>query len=374
MKVHSLFASMALGVCLPASASASQLHESQHLRFQSEVLLESLAHPWSIAFLSEGEWLITERAGRLRHVRDGELVSAPVSGVPDVIADNQGGLLDVVLHPDFRENAYIYLSYAKRCSGNGNTTAVGRGRWEDGALKDFEELYSADACAPGGRHHGSRIVFDRDGYMYVSIGDRGVQKRAQDPSDNAGVTLRLHDDGRIPASNPFAGKPAGHDANWTWGNRNIQGMAVHPQTGEIWSHEHGPRGGDEINLLLAGRNYGWPTVTYGTEYSGAPITDKTEAPGMEPPLKQWTPSIAPSGMAFVTGDAFKAWENDILVGALAHQHIARLRFDGHEEVEEERLLVNDYGRIRDVRVGPDGLIYVLTDSPKGQLIRLRPAG
>lgn len=358
---------------IAAAPAAAEVHQSQHHRYKAVTVLDNLQNPWSIAFLPGGDWLITERPGRLRHVQNGTLLEEPVAGTPKVVAINQGGLLDVVLHPDFDSNQYVYLTYAKACSGGGNTTAVGRGVWDGTALQSFEELYVADACAPGGRHHGSRLVFDAEGYMYVSVGDRGEQDRAQDPRDNVGSVLRLHDDGRIPADNPFAGSDKGHDANWTYGNRNIQGMAVHPVTGEIWSNEHGPRGGDEINLILEGRNYGWPAISYGIEYDGSKITDKTHMEGMEQPLKQWTPSIAPSGMAFYSGDAFPGWRNDVLVGALAHQHLARVRFDGHQEVEEEKLLDRTHGRIRDVRVGPDGLIYVLTDSPNGLLVRLEPA-
>lgn len=360
-----------LMLALFSAAALAEIHTSKHHQFKSVNLIENLAHPWSIAFLSGDDWLITERSGQLRHVQNGKLIEAPVTGTPDVNVENQAGLLDVVLHPDFADNQYVYLTYAKACSTGGNTTAVGRGVWNDGALEDFTELYEADACEPGGRHHGSRIVFDGDNYMHVSIGDRGVQDKAQDPTNNIGSILRLHDDGSIPEDNPFVGK-AGHDANWTYGNRNPQGMAIHP-SGEIWANEHGPMGGDELNVISKGANYGWPAITYGKEYNGTTITDKTGMDGMKQPLKQWTPSIAPSGMAFYTGDAFPDWQGDVFVGALAHTHVARLRFDGHNEVEEEKLMDNSIGRVRDVRVGPDGLVYILTDSPKGKLVRLEPA-
>ena len=353
---------------------AAEVHQSTHHAYRAVTVIEGLEHPWSIAFLPDGGLLITERPGRLRLVRDGQLVDNPVAGVPAVHAEGQGGLLDVVLHPEFSDNGFVYLSYSKRCTESGNTTAVGRGVWLNGALHGFEELYAADACAPRGRHHGSRIVFDRDGYMFVTVGDRGVQNRAQNPNDNVGVTLRLHDDGSIPDDNPFVGSGEGHAANFTWGNRNAQGMAMHPETGEIWLNEHGPRGGDEVNVVKRGSNYGWPLATFGTEYNGAMISHRThEELGMEPPVKQWTPSIAVSGMAFYTGDAFPDWRNDMFVGALNFQHIARIRFDGYTEVEEERLLERTHGRIRDVRVGPDGFVYALTDDRNGRLIRLSPA-
>lgn len=360
----------ALLLSLASLTAQADVHSSKHHDFRAVTLLENLNHPWSIAILPDGDWLITERPGQLRHVQQGKLQDAPVTGTPDVNVENQGGLLDVVLHPDFADNGYIYLSYAKACATGGNTTAVGRGIWDNGALDDFTELYEADACEPGGRHHGSRIVFDADNYMYVSVGDRGVQDQAQNPANNIGSVLRLNDDGSIPNDNPFVGKD-GHDANWTYGNRNPQGMAIHP-SGEIWVNEHGPMGGDEINMIKKGANYGWPAITYGKEYNGSVITDKTEMDGMEQPLKQWTPSIAPSGMAFYTGDAFPNWQGDVFNGALAHTHIARVRFDGHKEIEEEKLLDDSIGRVRDIRVGPDGLIYVLTDSPSGRLVRLEP--
>lgn len=333
-------------------------------------VVDDLEHPWSIAFLPGGDLLVTERPGRLRWVRAGQLVAEPVAGTPSVVAQNQGGLLDVVLHPAFAENGFIYLTYAAACDG-GATTAVGRGVWKAGRLEGFSELFRADACAPGGRHHGSRLVFDADGYLFMTVGDRGQQASAQDHTNNQGVTLRLNDDGSIPKDNPFVGTD-GHDANWTWGNRNPQGMAVHPVTGEIWQHEHGPRGGDEINIVRKGANYGWPEVTYGIEYSGAKITDLRERDDVEPPLKQWTPSIAPSGLAIYTGDAFPEWQGDLFVGALSHQHLARVRFEDGREVASEKLL-DGIGRVRDVRVGPDGFIYLAIDARKGRIVRLEPA-
>ena len=338
-------------------------------RLRTVVIADNLEHPWSVAFLPDGAMLVTERPGRLRLIRGGVLRGAPVEGTPEVVAENQGGLLDVALHPAFDENGYVYLTYAARCDG-GATTAIGRGVWSDDALSGFEELYRADACAPGGRHHGSRVVFDGDGFLYLSVGDRGRPDWAQDVENNAGSVLRLRDDGTVPGDNPYIGKP-GHDANFTFGNRNIQGMAVHPVTGEIWTHEHGPRGGDEINVIERGANYGWPQVTYGREYSGAAITEIRERDDVEAPLKQWTPSIAPSGLTIYDGDAFPDWRNDLFVGALSHQHLARVRFDGHREIETEKLL-EGVGRVRDVRTGPDGFLYLLIDAKNGRLVRVEP--
>lgn len=362
-------------VAAAACNAETDTHLSSHHEVRAVTVVSGLAHPWSVAFLPGGDMLVTERPGRLRLVRDGQLVDEPVGGVPDIHAERQGGLLDVVLHPGFAENRFVYLTYAKRCADSPNlTTAVGRGEWRNGALHGFTELYEADACAPGGRHHGSRLVFDGEGYMFMSVGDRGVQERAQDASDNFGATLRLHDDGSIPADNPFVGTDGRHDANWTWGNRNAQGMAVHPESGEVWQHEHGPRGGDEINVTRRGANYGWPAATLGINYDGSTISERShEEVGAVMPVHEWTPSIAPSGMAFYTGERFPEWRGDVFVGALAHAHLARLRFDGHRLVEEERLL-EGIGRVRDVRQGPDGFLYLLIDAADGRLLRLEPAG
>ena len=360
-----------LTALLIMAAFAAAACSDEERAYRIAPVVDGLEHPWSIAFLPGGEMLVTERPGRLRVIRDGALVAEPVTGTPSVVAQNQGGLLDVVLHPAFAENGFVYLTYAAACDG-GATTAVGRGVWKDGHLEDFTELFRADACAPGGRHHGSRLVFDRDGYLFMTVGDRGRQASAQDNTNNQGSILRLHDDGSIPTDNPFVGRD-GHDANWTWGNRNPQGMALHPATGEIWQHEHGPRGGDEINVVKKGANYGWPEVTYGREYSGASITDVRERADVEPPLKQWTPSIAPSGLAIYDGDAFPDWRHDVFIGALSHQHLARVRFRDGREVESEKLL-EGIGRVRDVRVGPDGYLYLAIDAKDGRIVRLEPAG
>lgn len=368
LAVCAIVASVAAGV---AHSNGATIQQSQHHRFTASVVVEGLEHPWSFALLPGGEILITERPGRLRVVRDGRLVAAPVAGLPAVHVQNQGGLLDVVLHPGFADNGFVYLTYATLCDG-GSTTAVGRGVWRDGALVGFEELYAAAACADSGHHFGSRLVFDGVGHMFLSVGDRGAMARAQDPRDNVGNTLRLHDDGRIPADNPFAGSDRGHAAVWSYGNRNIQGMARHPRTGELWATEHGPRGGDEVNVIRPGVNYGWPAATLGVNYNGSTISDRShQEVGATMPVHHWTPSIAPSGMAFYTGSPFDGWQGDMFVGALAHQHLARLRFDGHRVVEHEKLLER-IGRVRDVRVGPDGLLYILIDAPNGRLVRLEP--
>ncbi|MCH8542023.1 MAG: PQQ-dependent sugar dehydrogenase [Alcanivorax sp.] len=356
-----------------SSNAPDHRRSSDYHDFIVEELASGLDHPWSIAFLPNGDSLITERSGQLRRMQENTLLPEPVSGVPTVVAENQGGLMEVVLHPDFSSTRMIYLSYAKACDEGGATTAVGRGIFNnENSIENFEDIFVADACATGGRHHAGKLLFDGDGYLFVTVGDRGQDPRAQDASDHAGVTLRLHDDGSIPDDNPFVGDADKDDAIWSYGHRNAQGMVLHPGTGDLWQHEHGPRGGDEINLIRPGLNYGWPEVTHGVEYSGEYI-GPDEKEGMEPPLKHWTPSIAPSGMTLYDGDAFPDWRGDLFVGALAGEHIARVRFDAdNQEVEEERLLDDAGLRFRDVRTGPDGMIYLLTDDSDGKLLRISP--
>ena len=354
--------------------AAQEVVKSQDETFRVVMLTRGLEHPWGLAFLPDGRMLVTERAGRLRIVaRDGRLEPQPVAGLPRIEEYGQGGLLDVALHPRFAENALVYLSFAEAGDG-GYGTAVLRGRLSGNRLEAVEVIYRQQPKSRGGRHFGSRLVFDRDGFLYVTQGDRGEQDRAQKPDDLAGKVVRLHDDGRVPADNPFVGKPGVRPEIFTLGNRNIQGAAVHPATGELWSHEHGPQGGDEVNVLRKGMNYGWPVITYGVNYGiGTKIGEGTHKAGMEQPLYKWVPSIAPSGLAFYTGDRFPGWRGDLFVGALRDQLLVRLRLDGEKVVKEERLLAGRLGRIRDVRQGPDGLVYLLTDSSDGAIVRLEPA-
>lgn len=365
---------LGLSACAPDSgATQDDVRQPGPTRQHRVVeVVTGLEHPWSVAFLPGGDMLVTERPGRLRIVRDGELLPDPVAGVPEVRARGQGGLLDVVLHPDFQQNRLVYLSYSKPVGSDAATTAVARGRFEGGRLQDVEDVFVADAVGSGGRHFGSRIVFTPEGLMYVTVGDRGEMERAQDPTDHAGTTIRLHDDGRVPRDNPFVDHPEVRPEIYTYGNRNAQGMAVHPETGDVWQVEHGARGGDEINLIRPGRNYGWPEITHGVNYSGEPISPDTARAGLEQPLVHWTPSIAPSGMAFYTGDRFPEWRGNVFVGALAGQHLRRVAFDGTTPVEQEQLLEDRGERIRAVRDGPDGYLYLLTDSPNGALLRLEP--
>lgn len=360
-----------LGV-LSSGAATADVQKSQVADFEAVVVANGLDHPWGLAFLPDGQMLVTERDGNLRRItRDGS-VSAPISGVPEVFARGQGGLLDVVLHPDYASNGWLYLSYAK--SGvNGARTAVARARLDGEALRDVTTIFVADNASSGGVHFGSRLAFDPDGKLYVSVGERGQADEAQDLSNHNGTVLRLSDDGSIPEDNPFIGRAGVHPSTYSYGHRNPQGMAVHPVRGEVWVHEHGPQGGDEINLVKSGANYGWPRVTFGRSYSGFSIGEGTGAPGLEPPLHHWTPSIAPSGMAFYTGAAFPGWNGNLFVGSLKFQYLARVVLDGTRVVSEERLIEDQFGRIRDVRQGPDGMLYVLTDEGEGRLVRIQPA-
>ncbi|MCC6533796.1 MAG: PQQ-dependent sugar dehydrogenase [Burkholderiales bacterium] len=338
------------------------------------VLVRGLEHPWSVAFLPDGRMLVTEREGRLRIVRDGKLEPKPVAGVPPVAASGQGGLLDVVLHPRFVDNGWIYLSYAARGPG-GVGTEVARARLTQDRLEDVKQIFVMQPKVGGGRHFGSRLVFDRQGHLFITLGERGDQDRAQRLDEHLGKIVRLHDDGRIPQDNPFRARAGAKPEIYTLGNRNVQGAALHPATGELWAHEHGPQGGDEINIIRAGANYGWPVVTYGRNYgTGTKIGEGTHKDGMTPPIHYWVPSIAPSGMAFYTGDKFAKWRGDLFVGALRDEMLVRLRFDADKVVKEERMLKGVLGRIRDVRLGPDGYLYVLTDESDGVLARIEPAG
>ena len=353
------------------SANGQQVFDSQEHRFTIETLAEGLEHPWALAFLPNGEVLISERPGRLRSWRDGRL-SAPIPGLPAIHASGQGGLMDLALHPEFEENRWLYFSYAARHQG-GSTTHVARGRYHDGRLSEVELLFIALPASQGGRHFGSRLLFDDAGYLFITIGDRGEMPRAQRKDDHAGSTLRLHDDGRVPRDNPFVDTPGALPELYTIGNRNAQGMVLHPETREVWQHEHGPRGGDEINIIHAGRNYGWPVISHGIDYSGRKIGEGLrEKEGMEQPLHYWSPSIAPSGMSFYTGDAFPRWQGDLFVGALVHRHVARLVLEGGEVIHEEQLLRRLGKRIRDVRQGPDGKLWLLTDERDGEMLRLSP--
>jgi aldose sugar dehydrogenase len=355
-----------------ACAAQAETHRAADREFRVVRVAEGLQQPWSLAFLPDGAVLVTEKAGRLRVVRNGRLDPEPIAGLPAVDVHGQGGLHDVALHPQFAANRLVYLAYVARGEG-GYGTQLARGRLEGDELRDVEVLFRQSPTGSRGQHFGGRIAFDRAGYLYLTLGDRGEMQRAQRPDDHAGSVIRLHEDGRVPKDNPFAGRPGWKPEKFTLGQRNIQGAAIHPRTGALWTHEHGPQGGDEINIVRAGANYGWPVITYGVNYYiGTRIGEGTHKEGMEKPLYHWTPSIAPSGMAFYDAARFPRWRGNLFVGALRAQMLVRLELDGERVVHEERLLQGALGRIRDVRVGPDGLIYLLTDERNGALYRLEP--
>ncbi|WP_407943946.1 PQQ-dependent sugar dehydrogenase [Marinobacter salinisoli] len=348
-----------------------QLFSSDKTDFQLKTVVQGLEHPWSLAFLPDGSMLVTERDGRLRIIRNGELVPEPVRGVPEHVVAGQGGLLDMVLHPEFTDNRTLFLSYAHR-NDDGMTTRVARATLSDDQLENVAVIFEALPRSGTSRHFAGRMAFDADGFLYVAVGDRGNRPRAQDTADDAGGVHRITIAGDPAPGNPGLQDDDIRDTLFTWGNRNIQGMTVHPDTGEVWSHEHGPRGGDEINILRAGTNYGWPEITYGIAYSGAEITPYTEKPGMAQPLHHWDPSIAPSGMAFYSGSLFPDWQGDLFVGALKLQKLVRLRIRNEQVMEEEDLLADHGERIRDVRMGPDGALWLLTDDSDGKIYRIVP--
>ena len=371
-----LAAAVAAANALAPPAVRAEVFASEEHAFRVVAVAIGLDHPWGLAFLPDGRLLVTERSGSLRTVTaEGQLDPEPVAGVPRVHASGQGGLLDVALHPAFRENGWVYLSYAAGHWGRAGTE-VARGRLRGQRLEDVEVLFRALPKSGGGRHFGSRLRFGPHGHLFISLGDRGDRHRAQDPGDHAGSVVRLRDDGTVPPDNPFTGAGGARPEIYTVGNRNVQGLAFHPETGVLFAHEHGPRGGDEVNVVRAGVNYGWPVISYGREYgSGAPVGEGTHREGMAQPIHEWTPSIAPSGLTVYDGDRFPGWRGNLFVGALRFRLLARLVLDGERVVHEERLLQDRYGRIRDVRTGPDGLLYLLTDAPAplGALLRLEPA-
>lgn len=345
-----------------------------------ELLADGLQNPWSLQFLPDGEILVTERPGFLRILRGGVLDPEPIGGVPEVRRSVLGGLLDLVLHPDFARNGRLYLSYSKPLEDGLSTTAIAAATFDGRALTDVEDIFVANTRSNSVVNFGGPMAFGRDGKLYVAVGERQEQERAQDPQDHGGKVLRLNDNGTVPADNPFVGDPAFLPEIFTLGHRSPQGLAVHPDTGELWEHEHGPLGGDEINVLVAGANYGWPLVSYGTDYDGTQITETgaSAAEGLESPLVYWVPSIAPSGLDFYTGDVFAAWQGNVLVGSMMRGrvrgsgHLQRLSFENGRAITREPILLELRQRIRAVREGPDGLIYVLTDENPGVLLRLSP--
>jgi glucose/arabinose dehydrogenase len=367
-----LTASAAAAVAAPAIVRAQQVLRSSKGSYSLRMLTLDLEQPWGMAFLPDGRLLITERPGRLRIFANGRLERAPVGGLPKVYARGQGGLLDVCLHPDFARNARLYLTYSGEGEG-GAATVLARAEFRNNALVGVQPIFEALPRTSGGLHFGSRVVFDRAGLLYVTCGERYQMQRAQNLADLGGKVVRLRDDGTVPPDNPFVGREGARPEIFTYGHRNPQGMAMHPGTGRIWLVEHGPRGGDELNLLKAGANYGWPRATHGIDYSGSTISPSKSLPGMEDPVRVWVPSISPSGLAFYTGDRFPGWKGSVFTGALSDNALIRVELDGDRYVGEERLLVDLLPYIRDVRQGPDGLLYVVTHTDSGGLYRLEPA-
>ena len=322
----------------------------------AEPLVTGLINPWGMVFLPNGDLLFTEKSGELRIVKNGKLLKEKVKGVPQVLSDGQGGLLDIALHPNFKENSLLYLSYSSKSEeSKGTNTAILKAKFVDLELKDKKVIYHAEPLTTSTVHFGSRIVFDKQGYLYFSIGDRGERdKYPQNTNLDGGKIYRLHDDGRIPEDNPFISgeKPA----IYTYGNRNPQGLSLQPETGLIWEHEHGPRGGDEINIIQKGKNYGWPIISYGINYSGTKFAVGTHKSGMEQPISYWTPSIAPCGMTFIKGNKYFDWEGDLIVGSLKFGHLVRVNIEGTKIINQEKLLVG-IGRVRNVVMSPEGYLY-----------------
>ncbi|HSM07006.1 MAG TPA: PQQ-dependent sugar dehydrogenase [Longimicrobiales bacterium] len=366
---------------LAAQPAWSQVERTDLEDYRIVTVAEGLEHPWGMAFLPNGDLLVTERPGRLRIIRDGRLLPDPVPGVPEVFARGQGGLLGLTLHPDFASNRTLYLAYSKPLPGDASTTAVIRGRFENDRLTGVEEVFEANSRGNG--HYGSRLAFDDDGYLFFSVGDRQAPPRgdleahpAQDRSNHHGTINRIEDDGGIPGDNPFVGQAGIEPSIWSYGHRNPQGLTFHPSTGDLWITEHGPQGGDELNRVQPGLNYGWPVVGYGVNYgSGAAIHEGTMRDGMENPVHFWVPSIGTSGLMVYTGDAFPEWQGDLFAGGLSGARIDRLELDG-QSVSFEETILHGQGRVRDIVQGPDGFIYVAIDDRQGNptpILRLEPA-
>lgn len=364
------------------SLASSQNIPTQEYPVAVSKVVDGLENPWGMAFLPDGRMLVTERSGNMRLVQSGKLIAAAVTGLPKVTARGQGGLLDVALHPDYARNGWIYWSYNAEENGlHGTELARGKlsGTSDLPKMVEVEVIFRMAPKASTAFHFGSRIVFDRQGYLYLTLGDRGDspakgdQQRAQLLADHGGKVVRLLDNGKVPEDNPFVKTSGARAEIFTFGHRNVQGAAMNPLTGKIWAHEHGPQGGDEVNILSAGANYGWPVITYGANYgTGTKIGEGTAKTGMMQPVIYWVPSIAPSGMTFYSGMQFPKWRNNIFVGALAGKLIVRIVLDGDRVVSQERLFTNTFGRIRDIREAPDGSIYFLTDDANGTIWRIQP--
>ena len=379
---RSVVCTLALGLALSAGTvvSSDTVFRSALHDYRVTTVVEGLVQPWSIAFLPSGDMLVTERPGRLRIIRQGKLLPQAVEGVPPVLASGQGGLLEVALHPNFASNRMLYLTFSKPLADKQATTALVRGRFENDRLTDVQQLF--ESVSKGRGHFGGKIAFDKNGYLFLTLGDRQVPPEgnleahpAQDLSNHHGKMIRLHDDGRVPEDNPFVKRDGARPEIWSYGHRNVQGIAIHPETGDVWTDEHGPQGGDELNRIQPGLNYGWPVIGFGVNYqTGLAIHSGTHRQGMEQPVHIWVPSIGISGLMIYTGDRFPNWKGNLFVGGMVGQQLARLTMQG-QRVTNEETLVPQMGRIRDVRQSPDGYIYLVTEDRDGKptpVLRMEP--
>ena len=357
-------------VAAKAQPVAGSTIETQKQKFVLQSVTTELQRPWGMAFLPDGRILVTELAGEIRIIKEDKLLDEKISGVPEVFNNGQGGLLDIQLHPDYAKNGWIYITYAKPDGTKGGGTTVIRAKLKGNTLTNIEQLFNAQPSSPSGAHFGSRIVFDGNGYIFFSCGERGKMENAQDLTNHLGKIMRLHDDGRVPTDNPFVNTAGAKPEIWSYGHRNPQGLYYDKTTGTLWDDEHGPKGGDELNKVEKGKNYGWPVITYGIGYDDKPLTDITKKDGMEQPVRYWVPSIAPCGMTMVTGNKYPNWKGNFLVGALSFQLVARVEVVDGKFVAEERFL-EKIGRVRTVVQSPDGYIYVATENP-GKIYKLMP--
>ncbi len=369
--MNKVITSLILSLCFTFTINADQSYSSEKHSFTVETVVEGLENPWSVDFLPDGRILVTERPGRLRIVDNGQL-SEPVKGLPKVKAKGQGGLLDIALDPSFADNQILYFSYSA-ADKTGIGTEVASAKLVENELTQVKVLFKALPKSRGGNHFGSRLLIDKEGKLFITLGERGTKERAQDIDDHAGSLIRINTDGTIPKDNPFINNPVAKPEIYTYGNRNIQGIAMHPDTGEVWTIEHGPQGGDELNLMKPGVNYGWPIITYGVNYViGTKIGEGTEKTGMAQPIHYWVPSIASSSLLFYTGAQFSEWQGNAFISSLVFGQLVRLEMKGNKVLKEERLLSGDFGRIREVQQGRDGYLYFITDDTRGKLYRITP--
>lgn len=370
-----LTTALLLATLLATPALAASNISSERAEFTVETVTEGLENPWGLAFLPDGSMLVTERPGQMRIVTPGGEKGPALEGLPEIVARGQGGLLDVALDPNFGDNRWVYFSFSEPGDG-GTGTAVARGQLGEGRLENVEVIFSQTPKVRSNGHFGSRLVFDESGKLFITLGDRQQDFDLAYPQkldNHIGKVVRINSDGSVPEDNPYVGRD-GLDEIWSWGHRNIQGATLHPQTGELWTNEHGPQGGDEVNIARATLNYGWPVITYGEQYGGGKIGTGTRKEGMEQPLYYWLPSIATAGMTFYTGEAFPGWRGSLFVASLRGQVLSRLDIDDKRVMHEERLLGKEVARrLRDVVQGPDGYLYLLTDEAKGAILRIKPA-